>query len=119
MLFPAGIFGEGPPDVDLIAHGDEWGHASLRNQGGATNIAGRDGLIHLNTQYLLPLNRDWQFRLLKTVVHEGLHFTRPAALQVWPDFDHTYIKAQAEADAKAAFKSFKKLRDKLCKCPGK
>jgi hypothetical protein len=89
--YPDLNMGGGPPIPDLPANGNEAAHSNLKNQGNQTNIPGRDGRIHLNENYLKCLSDAEALDLLDTIIHESEHFTRPAAQQVPPDYDHTFI----------------------------
>ncbi|WP_455435286.1 RHS repeat-associated core domain-containing protein [Xanthomonas sp. WHRI 7945] len=60
-------FGAGAPKADIPRDGVE-GKAELR---------GGDGYIHLNERYLNVLDWSGVYNLLDTMIHEGLHFTRP------------------------------------------
>ena len=114
-FYPTFNMGEGPPVVDLPRDYLNAGESYLRNEGDATNIPGRDGLIHLKVKFLDCLSDDDALYLLKSVLHEILHFTRPYQLQGPPKFDHGFIKPESEKMTSALRVPFLKAREK-CKC---
>jgi RHS repeat-associated protein len=110
-------FGRGPPKVDIPANDRRSGFASLINQGNATNIAGRDGLIHLNTSYLRSLTTAQATDLYDTVIHEALHFSRPASMQIPENgYDHAFIEPDASRRVGLSLTSFLKARANACGC---
>lgn len=118
-------FGKGMPKVDMPESQADYGKAELQGPGAPP---GADGYIHLNKKFLreLPVTaqpgsgsgfgRYSQYKILETTYHEAFHFTRPLELQRTRHSDHAYIKPHAEQYANASWKTFKRLRDKLCGC---
>src|SRR5580704_12916760 len=93
--YPDLIFGPGEPIADLAINSGYAGLSYLKNQGELTNIPGRDDSIHINKSYLDNLDDTQATDLLDTIIHEALHHTRPAELQIPPDYDHAYIVPEA------------------------
>jgi RHS repeat-associated protein len=109
-------FGEGPPIADIPWSDQRTGSAELRSQGLRNNIPGRDGRIHVSSNYLNSLDDAGKMRLLTTIIHEGLHFSGPALLQDEEyGFDHAFIKPEG-ARRTAAAKSQYKKNMKKCGC---
>jgi hypothetical protein len=110
-------FGAGPPKVDIPdAPGANLAESQLINQGTQTNIPGRDGYIHLNQLYLGTLNQATVADLLDTIIHEGLHFTRPPQFQDPAyNFDHPYIYPEAARRTQADMQDYLNQRA-ACGC---
>jgi RHS repeat-associated protein len=123
QTFPDLNLGAGAPVVDLPRPPAEAtfytaGEARLINQGSQMNIAGRDGLMHLNERYLEKLTEGGALSLLSTIIHEGLHFTRPFELQgQGTDFDHPYIREETKRRVELGKDSYLKARAS-CLCGG-
>jgi RHS repeat-associated protein len=110
-------FGEGPPVADIPWNDPRNGSSELRSQGLRSNIPGRDGRIHLSTNYLGPLDAAMKKQLLGTIIHEGLHFSGPSLLQGEEfGFDHAFINPEAARRTNASQKQYKKNM-KGCGCP--
>ncbi len=100
-------FGGGAPKADMPRSGAE-GEAQLR---------GGDGYIHLNERYLDVLDWSGVYNLLDTIIHEGLHFTRPIELQEKSNnYDHRYISPEATRRAREQVYDFNKERKSQCGC---
>lgn len=81
-------FGAGSPKVDI----EDVLYANL----GESYATDKKGVIHLNKKYLETLGDKEQRELYKTIIHEGLHYTRPAKLQIEENkWDHDYIDPEA------------------------
>ncbi len=98
-------FGRGDPKPDMPRAGDM----------GRSDLNG-DRFIHLNERYLDDLDWAGQFDLFDTIIHEGLHFTRPAALQVPPRWDHVYINAESRRRSVSQAQKFDQRRKEKCEC---
>jgi hypothetical protein len=62
---------------------------------------------------------DWSgvYNLLDTIIHEGLHFTRPIRLQEKSNnYDHRYISPEATRRAREQVHDFNKERKSQCGC---
>lgn len=105
-------FGDGLPVADLPRSNSHMrGEARLRELN-----PDFDNKIHVNEFYLDVLNGGYLIDLLNTVIHEGLHFTRPASDQVEANnYDHEYIVPEAARRTGATLKEFNKQRSK-CGC---
>ncbi|WP_315974043.1 RHS repeat-associated core domain-containing protein [Stenotrophomonas maltophilia] len=100
-------FGAGAPKAD-IPRGDVEGEAQLR---------GGDGYIHFNERYLDVLDWSGVYNLLDTIIHEGLHFTRPIGLQEKSNnYDHRYVSPEATRRAREQVYDFNKERKSQCGC---
>lgn len=100
-------FGAGAPKPDIPRGGVE-GEAQLR---------GGDGYIHLNERYLDVLDWSGVYNLLDTIIHEGMHFTRPIKLQEKSNnYDHRYISPEATRRAREQVYDFNKERKSQCGC---
>ncbi|MDR6674516.1 RHS repeat-associated core domain-containing protein [Xanthomonas sp. 1678] len=100
-------FGAGAPKADIPRDGVE-GKAELR---------GGDGYIHLNERYLNVLDWSGVYNLLDTMIHEGLHFTRPIGLQEMSNnYDHRYISPEATRRAREQVYDFNNERKSQCGC---
>ncbi|KAF1684404.1 hypothetical protein B1992_15110 [Pseudoxanthomonas broegbernensis] len=100
-------FGMGTPKADIPRSGVE-GQAQLR---------GGDGYIHLNERYLDILDWSGIYNLLDTIIHEGLHFTRPIGLQEkLNNYDHNYISPEATRRAHEQVYDFNIERKSKCGC---
>lgn len=110
-------FGAGPPIVDIPADDVRLAYSNLINQGSSKNIAGRDGRIHLNQLYLADLDLATAIDLLDTILHEGLHFTRPAELQgPATGYDHDFIVPEAARRTAANKALYLAKRARTCGC---
>ena len=99
-------FGSGAPKVDIPRSGVE----------GRSDLYG-DGRIHLNKRYLDVLDWAGIYNVLDTIIHEGLHFTRPRNLQTEEnDWDHGYVSSEATKRAREQINNYDKARKAACEC---
>lgn len=97
-------FGEGPALADIRRGGDE-GYAALTG----------DRRIHVNERFLDVLDWSGVYNLLDTVIHEGLHFTRPQHLQgIENGYDHAYVAPEATRLAREQVYDFEEFRKQRC-----
>lgn len=100
-------FGAGPPKVDLAADGGIAGLARPTD---------KNEVVHLNKKYLDTLGSEELLDLYDTIIHEGLHYTRPVKLQTDEyGSDHAYIKPEAARRTAKDQSDYNKERHK-CGC---
>ena len=101
-------FGADSPKVDREdVHGADLCWADITN---------RKGYIHFNKKYLDTLSDEQLLDLYDTIIHEGLHFTRPAKLQTPENnWEHAYIYPEA---ARRSAKDQSDYNNERHKCGG-
>lgn len=106
-------FGRGRPKMDLP-----------NINSGATALGqahfvedGRDGYIHLSTYYEPELGAVVSLSLLRSVIHEALHFSRPINDQrAWNNYDHAFIAPEAARLAEQLNEAYQAARKSQCGC---
>lgn len=106
-------FGAGRPKMDLpntSPGGTPLGEAHFVQDG-------RDGYIHLSEYYKPELGAVVSLSLLRTVIHEALHFTRPINDQrLSNNYDHAYIAPEAAKLAGQLNEAYQAARESQCGC---